>query len=91
MAAKQLNIAPIDRISLADARYIYGRHVLDLVKVEPVAIWRDHKPYWLCWFNGMYILEPFARLYQYRADGTGRPIVSPEGVLHNSNPLKLVA
>lgn len=91
MAAKQLNIGPIDRISLDDARYTYGRHVLDLVKVEPVGVYRDGRACWLCWANGQYIFEPHLRLASRRADGTLRPCVSDLGELLNCFPLKLVA
>jgi hypothetical protein len=85
------NIGPIDRISLRDARYTYGRHVLDLVKVEPVCILCDGKEHWLCWFNGLYIFEPYERLSILRDDGTCRPLVTKGGELLNCEPLKLAA
>ena len=87
------NIGPIDRISIRDARYVYGRHVVDLASVEPVSVYREGKisAYWLCWANGQYIFEPHMRLSTRRDDGTMRPCVSIMGELLNTQPLKLVA
>lgn len=71
------------RISIRDARNLFGRHVVDYVRVnEPVGVWLNGSRYWLAWFsNSTYEILPPKSLSGLRDNGTHRAELTTAGNL----------
>ena len=76
------------RISILDARYVYGRDVVDIASREPVQVTTaDNVDMWLCKdSNNHYQLLENGSFDILRDDGSYRPYVGANGLM-DSQPL----
>ena len=80
----------MERIGIRDARYLFGRHVVDLARIEPVNVLHNESWFWLSqWSDNHYYLLPAKSLSIWRDNNTMRPWVSSNGTLMHISPSKV--